>query len=692
MVCGDDPEPASEGTRLLAAAIQPPLLQLYRNRVGAAEDAARAVGYELPVLDQTDWSGAAPAAQPENAEGQRLRGAYGCLQQAEEAAVVDLQAVIDRCPDGNVAVLVDDRPSALTELITLAYPRLALHEFHAEMEKGRLHAELAAWARYDLILVDAASSSNHAALFRNVFSHLKPGGTFFVRTFRTSDWTSDVRPHDPHLWPVLAKLMAVRGLQEDTTLSWQQRDRIAMADAVGRMIVGEDHLILTNRVTRYAKLRDEQMNAILDIRGDEVGVLLERKPSVNLKSRCVMRRNAEPLKGHRETYSVPPISIREYRRAVCLPFGIAVQDNLVLPETYRHNQYPRLSRTSMSSKSHFFTDVPPHEPNRRLEGPHFNLASEYPGHFGHFMSEVVSRLWGWRQAKERHPELKALLSRTRGGTMPDFVYGVLGAYGIGPNDIELYGPDEAVEVDVLIGVTPMYSMPDYVHPGIAHLWSTIGRNLVTEADSAEIPERIFVVRPPGSIRPCRNEAEVTERFLRAGFQPVRPETMSLGNQVALFRGAKVIGGFAGSGLLNLLYCETGKRVILVGSDAYTSSNDYMIGSVLGHEIDQVLSAANVRQPPGGWSREAFFSGWSFDFEREGQLLNVVLDDLHDPNPDRLAAAYARFRSASPEVGSRRTSRVDALLYNHRLERAAVRLVKPLVGPSVWSRLRSLRRP
>ena len=40
MVCGDDPEPASEGTRLLAAAIQPPLLQLYRNRVGAAEDAA----------------------------------------------------------------------------------------------------------------------------------------------------------------------------------------------------------------------------------------------------------------------------------------------------------------------------------------------------------------------------------------------------------------------------------------------------------------------------------------------------------------------------------------------------------------------------------------------------------------------------------------------------------------------------
>jgi hypothetical protein len=238
----------------------------------------------------------------------------------------------------------------------------------------------------------------------------------------------------------------------------------------------------------------------------------------------------------------------------------------------------------------------------------------------------------------------------------------------------------------------MYSMPDYVHPGIADVWSTIGRNLAAEADPGAIHKRILVVRPPGAIRPCRNEADVIERFRRAGFETVRPETLPLADQVALFRGADVIAGFAGSALVNLLYCDAGKRVIVVGPSSYTSSNDYMIGSILGHEIDQVLSAADVQQPPGGWSREAFLSGWSFDFEREGQLLTVVLDDLDDPNPDRLAAAYARFRKAGPEVGSRRTSRVDALLYNHGLERAAVKLVKPLVGPSVWSRLRSLRKP
>jgi capsular polysaccharide biosynthesis protein/SAM-dependent methyltransferase len=691
IVWASTPEPASEGSGLLAAASEPTLIELYRNRVDAAQDGALDVDLELPVLDQGDCSGSDTGAQAEDAEGQRRRGGYRSLRRAEEAAVVDLQAVLDRCPAGNVAVLVDDRPSALTQLVSLAYPGLALREFHAETEKGRLHAELAAWARYDLILIDAANSSNHAALFRNVFSHLKPGGTFFVRTFRTTNWTSDVRPYDPHLWPVLARLMPVRGAVEEPALSWAQRDRINMADAVGRMVIDEDHLILANRVARYAKLRDVQMDAILDIRGDEIGVLLERMPSVNFTSRCVVRRNAEPLKGHRDTYSVPPLSIREYRGAVCLPFGIAVQDNLVLPETYRHNQYTRLSRTSLSSKSHFFTDVPPHEPSRRLDGPYFNLASEYPGHFGHFMSEVVSRLWGWAPAKERHSELKALLSQTRGGKMPSFVYGVLAAYGIGSNDIELYGRDEAVEVDALIGVTPMYSMPDYVHPGIADVWSTIGRNLVTEAEPAEIPERIFVLRPPGSIRPCRNEAELTERFIQAGFQTVRPETMPLADQVALFRGAKVIAGVAGSAMMNLLYCESGKRVILVGSDTYTSSNDYMIGAVRGHEIDQVLSAADIRHPPGGWSREAFFSGWSFDVEREGRLLNLVLADLDDPNPDQLAAAYTRFRNASPGAGSPLIREAKARQQKSRLERAAIQIVKPHVGPKTWARLRSLRR-
>jgi hypothetical protein len=674
----------------LAATPESTLIELYRDRVKAAEDAALDPDHELPILDQTDWA-SDTGAQAESSEELRRRGGYRALRHAEEAAVVDLQAVLDRCPAGNVAVLVDDRPSALAQLISLAYPGLTLRKFYAEKDRGHLHAELAAWARYDLILIDAANSSNRPALFRNVFPHLRPGGSFFVRTFRTTNWRSDVRPYDPHLWPVLAKLMPVRGVVEEQALSWQQRDRIAMADAVGRTIIDDDHLVLTNRATRYAKLRDEEMNAILDLRGDEVGLLLQRKPSVTLSSRCVLRRNTEPLKAHRDLYLVPPISIREYRRAVCLPFGIAIHDNLVLPETYRHNQYTRLTRKSLSSRSHFFTDVPPHEPSRRLEGPHFNLASEYPSHFGHFMSEVISRLWGWAEAKQRHPSLKALLSGPGDGTMPGFVYGVLAAYGIQEDDIEVYGPDETVEVEALVGVTPLYSMPDYVHPDIADVWSTLGRRLAADASIVDVAERIFVLRPPGAIRPCHNEEEVTERFRKAGFQLVRPETMPLADQSALFRGATVIAGFTGSALMNLMYCETPKRVILVGPDSYTSSNDYMISSIRGHEMDQVLSAADVRQPPEGWSRQAFFSGWSFDVTREGRLLDVVLSDLDDPNPRKLAVAYSEFRTSSPKAASKAGAHVQATALPRRLERAGVKIVKPLVGPRAWAHLRSLRR-
>ena len=570
--------------------------------------------------------------------------------------MVDLQAILDHCPTGNVAVLVDDQPSALSQLILLAYPGLALHEFHTETEKGRLHAELAARARYDLILIDAANSPTRTALFRNVFSHLKAGGTFFVRTFRMTDSTADERPYDPHLWPVLAKLMPVRGgLQADPTLSWQQRDRIAMAEALGRMIVDEDHLILTNRVTRYAKLRDEEMNTILELRGEELGILLQIRPAVTFNSLCVLRRNVEQLKSHRDGYVVPTMSIREYHRTVCLPLesrcGTISSCRKPIGITGTSGSRARPWRANPTSS-------PTYHCTSRAVG-WTDLISTWP-RSTRAISDTSCRKWsqgsgagvrqrsGIRRSRPYCHEREAARCRASCTACWQRTASVT-------NDIELYGPHETVEVETLIGVTPMYSMPDYVHPGIADVWSTIGRNLAAEADPGAIPKRILVVRPPGAIRPCRNEADVIERFRRAGFETVRPETLPLADQVALFRGADVIAGFAGSALVNLLYCDAGKRVIVVGPSSYTSSNDYMIGSILGHEIDQVLSAADVQQPPGGWSREAFLSGWSFDFEREGRLLNVVLDDLDDPNPDQLAAAYAKFRKASPEVGSRRTS-------------------------------------
>jgi capsular polysaccharide biosynthesis protein len=669
----------------LTAVSGPTLVQLYRDLVPDVPTVDLDVE-SRPVLIDPLASGRPSRL---DCEGDRHIGGYRGLRQAEETAVIDLQGLLDRSPSGNLAILVDDRPSALGELIALAYPGLVLHRFHAETEKGRLHAQLAARGPYDVIVIDGANSSSRAVLFRHVFSHLKAGGTLFVRTFRAAHWNADVRPWDEHLWPVLAKLVPVRGTGEENS-SWQQRDRIAMAEAVGRIVADEDHLTVSNRVSRYAKLREEEMNAILDIRGEELGVLVQRRPGTILDSRCKLRRNVELLKTHHDSFSVPPMSIREYRRAVCLPFGVAVRDNLILPETFRHNQYNRLSSTSLASKSHFFADVPPHEPSRRLEGPLFNLTSEYPSHFGHFMSEVVSRLWGWAPAKERHASLKVLLSRPREGTVPSFVYRVLAAYGIAEADIEIYGPDETVEVETLIGVTPMYSTPDYVHPHIADVWSTIGRNLAAETKVSEVPERIFVLRPAGSIRPCHNEEDVTERFVSAGFEPVRPESMSLADQAALFRGAEVIGGFAGSAMLGLMYCETPRRVVLVGSESYTSSNEYLVSSVRGHEIDQVLSVSDIRQPPNGWSRQAFRAGWSFDVDREGRLLDRVLADLDDPRPESLRAAYAAFLGSSPRGGNPPAVDADGK-HGTVPRRAAVKIIKPLVGRRGWAALRSLRR-
>ena len=46
-----------------------------------------------------------------------------------------------------------------------------------------------------------------------------------------------------------------------------------------------------------------------------------------------------------------------------------------------------------------------------LLGPYFHIDGEIQGHFGHMITEQVSRLWAWEEAKRREPGLKALLLR-----------------------------------------------------------------------------------------------------------------------------------------------------------------------------------------------------------------------------------------------------------------------------------------
>jgi len=99
--------------------------------------------------------------------------------------------------------------------------------------------------------------------------------------------------------------------------------------------------------------------------------------------------------------------------------------------------------------------------------------------------------------------------------------------------------------------------------------------------------------------------------INAGFEIDFPEEMILADQIAMFRGADIVAGYAGSALFTLMFCRSPKQVIIVAPESYTATNEYLIGAVRGHSYDVF------------WSRpdsEAFRSSFTFDLECEGRML------------------------------------------------------------------------
>jgi capsular polysaccharide biosynthesis protein len=66
---------------------------------------------------------------------------------------------------------------------------------------------------------------------------------------------------------------------------------------------------------------------------------------------------------------------------------------------------------------------------------------------------------------------------------------------------------------------------------------------------------IYIDRSGSSNRRLRNETALIERLRRRGFHTVRPETLELEQQIALFRGAGMVVGQIGAGLANIAFCQ-----------------------------------------------------------------------------------------------------------------------------------------
>ena len=486
------------------------------------------------------------------------------------------------------------------------------------LSEAEMHARLAVLS--DLrVVVDVRRSTGPAQLrtFERAFFHVdRKGAWVILRPGRVPGL------REPAVR--LARRLQDRQSHPELGRRWREHARSV---TVVRVTPG---LVVIGKGTRHLlKLRDHEALELLPDREPGLTVTEVARLEgavVDLRGR-VTDYGGAPEPRLPEALHAPELVVRRYEGRVHLPrTSLAYHGRSVLPESFRWHLAPQPEVHGLDNVDAYFGRLCRRQPGETLAGSYYSFFYNNPGHFGHLMTEAVSRLWGWDAAKAADPSLK-MLCRLHPAHTGQSVAGrlettLLPAFGIDPDDIVWV--DRPMSVTSLVGCTPMWhnAPPFYVHPQILETWSRLRAGLIGD-DPVSGERRIFVTRRTGKRR-CTNAGRVERFFAARGFTIVAPELLTLAEQAALFAGARVVAGFGGAGMFNLAYAESVETVIVLDQWAYQARNEHLFAAAHGAEVHTFWSRPDRDHPAGGFSYRAHQSRWRFDFAGHRAHLDRLL--------------------------------------------------------------------
>jgi len=558
-----------------------------------------------------------PSGDPEIPDLRTLRSVLPKAQQGPRRAVLLAHAgVVDRLAlwltelerDG-VVVLAPD-PSALPEYAVPVRPVRTLGDVTQALRRtGAVDLVV------DLLTPDRlpAGCADHRALLTAVLPHLARQGAFV---------------HDRIAGPGV-----LDGASGGPAGVLDDGADAAFAEDVGTVAITHDLVVVTQRRRHLLMLREVDVPDVLVAREPQLAVEeVDVRDEGDLTSRTTVHHyGGEPTVAPLpDVLHHPRLATRHYRGPVMMSGRTLMwSGSTVLPDSFRWHLAEPLGNHFLDEPAGEFTRLKPrHTPQRSLDGDFYQLEAAYPSHFGHVLTEVVSRMWGWDEARRRIPGLKVLF-HPRPDFDPKVEQAVFSAFGIADDDVvRVKGP---VEVGSVVSATPMWhnAEPHYVHPEIADVWARIGSGLRPHESAVETSQRIFVSRSDvtaNNARICRNLKDVERRFAARGFTIVYPEQHPLPDQARLFREARVVAGFGGSALFNVMHTRRLEALVVLNNSSYFARNEHLFAAVKGGDSHYFWSPPDVR-PDDPLSRDALRASWEFDVAGLGDDLDRLLASL-----------------------------------------------------------------
>jgi capsular polysaccharide biosynthesis protein len=547
--------------------------------------------FRQSVNSRTDWRKAARSLS------KSLEGVYGRV-----AFVTDDEnhpAVAWLVHEFSTVVLVGPESTRRPGLRTVSAATLE-DETAAIAELGGLSA-----------VVDARSSTDQERSLRWqwLFYHVQQGGQYVTEhtTTATPWWAEEGLLGDANRSP------------RDFKESAQSIETVDESDGVVRLRKGRQHVF---------KVKDENANRVVPARRPLARLaVLETEPGGTFNgSTTVVEHGSEPrLPSQKWNYHHS--HVRKVSGGVTIRRdGLALVGDTVLPSSFRHARARSVSNPQLVSFNQEFGRAREHGPTRRLNGSFYDLSSTMSGHFGHTMTETVSKLWGWDRAKEADPSLRAIYRMPHPEFSPTVERALFTAFGIDDTDIEWVHDDVQVESYVWSSYLWQNLTRYHFHPRVKETWSRLREGLV---ESRPVDRRIFVSRKSTEAnRACLNLDEVEAHFSALGFEIVYPETLPFAEQASTFGSARIVAGFAGSGMFSMMFAERLDGVLVLSHDSYTARNEFLYATALADELHYSWSRSQI-QHGSDFSTEAFHSPWAFDFAAHGSDLDRSIDRMHE---------------------------------------------------------------
>lgn len=492
---------------------------------------------------------------------------------------------------------------------------------------GQMHAVLARLPVLDLLIDDGEHGrAQQRSFLRELLYHLRDGGVYAIEDLHALRLPSFRDDGGESVLDLLLRLTVGAG-HPAVPEAESEADR-TLAASIGELRVSPRLGLVRKRGTHWLRVTED----------DDLGRVLGERAAGWCSERVVERgydyevpitptSNRDDLGRDRfiRRYRQPDRRVREYEGVLVAPRGIVARDGVCLPETFRlyRNRVP--GHAELPNAGRRFV-VAPDLAERRLPtlpGAYFHLDVEWPEGYGHLLTDLLGRLWCWPEVVADHPDIRVLVStRPDGAPVPPWYVDVLAAAGIEPWRLTpLRAP---ARVERLVAATPLFSNTEVAHPRLGELWRSTTAALCRAAGEADTPSRIFASRRGRSRRTCHNAARLEARFEDAGYTVVYPEDHPVADQARLFARADAVAGYGGSGLINTIHCRDGVPRIVIAPEGFTAMNEYLIATVQRAPVHYFWTPADVPLGP-AWSFRAFMSDFTFDFERDGPMLDRLLD-------------------------------------------------------------------